>query len=81
MAKSPTPAEPEKLSRLQQFAQTYQMAKQQRPRPSACWVLGAFLLVGIVGFGVFWLSSADSNVARPGDVDRRRRCCSACSPR
>ena len=26
MAKSPTPAEPEKLSRRQQFAQTYQMA-------------------------------------------------------
>ena len=28
MAKTPTPAEPEKLSRRQQFAQTYQMAKK-----------------------------------------------------
>ena len=31
MAKSPTPAEPDKLSRRQQFAQTYQMAKKSDP--------------------------------------------------
>ena len=37
MAKSPTPAEPEKLSRRQQFAQTYQMAKKSDPALGA-WV-------------------------------------------
>ena len=55
MAKSPTPAEPDKLSRRQQFRQTYQMAEAQRPAPRP-WVLGAGLLGALVGFGVFWLA-------------------------
>jgi len=54
MAKSPTPAEPEKLSRRQQFAQTYQMATRSDPRLGV-WVAGAGLLAGLVGFGVFFL--------------------------
>jgi hypothetical protein len=56
MAKSPTPkpTEPPKLSRRQQFAQTYQMAKKSDPAIGR-WV-GLFALVGfVVGFGVFWL--------------------------
>ena len=54
MAKSSTPAEPEKLSRRQQFAQTYQMAKRSDPR-LGLWVAGAGLLAAIVGFGLFFL--------------------------
>jgi hypothetical protein len=56
MAKSPTPkpAEPEKLSRRQQFAQTYQMAKKSDPAIGR-WVAGAALLGLVVGFGIFWL--------------------------
>jgi uncharacterized protein DUF4191 len=54
MAKSPTPAEPDKLSRRQQFAQTYQMAKRSDPR-LGLWVAGAGLLAAIVGFGLFFL--------------------------
>ncbi|HET8665530.1 MAG TPA: DUF4191 domain-containing protein [Nocardioides sp.] len=56
MAKSPTPkpAEPEKLSRRQQFAQTYRMAKKSDPAIGR-WVLGAGLLGLVVGFGIFWL--------------------------
>jgi Domain of unknown function (DUF4191) len=54
MAKSPTPAEPEKLSRRQQFAQTYQMAKRSDPVIGR-WVAGAGLLGLVVGFAVFWL--------------------------
>jgi hypothetical protein len=54
MAKSPTPAEPEKLSRRQQFAQTYQMASRSDPR-LGLWVAGAGLLAGLVGFAVFFL--------------------------
>ncbi len=54
MAKSPTPAEPEKLSRRQQFAQTYQMAKKSDPALLA-WVAGAFVVAGLVGFGLFFL--------------------------
>jgi hypothetical protein len=56
MAKSPTPkpAEPEKLSRRKQFAQTYQMAKKSDPAIGR-WVAGAGLLGLIVGFGIFWL--------------------------
>jgi hypothetical protein len=56
MAKSPTPkpAEPPKLSRRQQFVQTYQMAKKSDPAIGR-WV-GLFALVGfVVGFVVFWL--------------------------
>ncbi len=54
MAKSPTPVEPEKLSRRQQFTQTYQMASKSDPR-LGLWVLGAGLLAGVVGFVVFFL--------------------------
>ncbi len=54
MAKSPTPAEPEKLSRRQQFAQTYQMAKKSDPAIGA-WVAGAFVVAALVGFGLFFL--------------------------
>jgi hypothetical protein len=56
MAKSPTPkpAEPESLSRRQQFVQTYQMAKRTDPAITR-WIAGAALLGVVVGFAVFWL--------------------------
>jgi hypothetical protein len=54
MAKEKTPAgaTAEKSGRIQQFRQTYQMAKQSDPR-LGLWVFGAFLLVGALGFVVF----------------------------
>src|SRR3954447_25286455 len=54
MAKSPTPAEHEKLSRRQQFAQTYQMARKSDPALGA-WVAGAFVIAALVGFGLFFV--------------------------
>jgi hypothetical protein len=61
MAKSPTPAEPDKLSRRQQFAQTYTMAKRS-DKAIGRWVAGAGLLAAVVGFGVFWLIIGRHNV-------------------
>ena len=55
MAKSPTPAEPEKLSRRQQLAQTYQMAKKSDPAIGAWVAGGAFVVAALVGFGLFFL--------------------------
>ena len=54
MAKSPTPAEPEKLSRRQQFVQTYQMAKKS-DKAIGAWVAGAFVVAALVGFGLFFV--------------------------
>jgi hypothetical protein len=54
MAKTPTPAEPEKLSRRQQFAQTYQMAKKS-DKAIGAWVAGAFVVAALVGFGLFFV--------------------------
>src|SRR3954451_7950085 len=56
MAKTPTPkpTPPPELSRRQQFAQTYQMAKKSDPALGR-WVAGAALLGLVVGFAVFWL--------------------------
>jgi hypothetical protein len=56
MAKTPTPkpAEPESLSRRQQFVQTYQMAKRSDPALGR-WVAGAAVLGIVVGFAIFWL--------------------------
>jgi hypothetical protein len=58
MAKSPTPkpAEAPSLSRRQQFAQTYRMAKESDPAIGR-WVLGAGLLGFVVGFAVFYLAA------------------------
>ena len=50
MAKDTT--EPEKSGRIQQFRQTYQMAKKSDPR-LGWWLLGSFLVAGGLGFLVF----------------------------
>ena len=43
----------EKTGRIQQFRQTYQLTKKTDPR-IGLWLLGAFLLVGGIGFVVFY---------------------------
>jgi hypothetical protein len=51
MAKEKT--EPEKTGRIQQFRQTYQLTKKTDPR-IGLWLLGSFLVVGAIGFVVFY---------------------------
>jgi len=51
MAKDSTP-EPEKTGRIRQFIDTYRMSKKSDPR-IGLWILGAFILVGGIGFVVF----------------------------
>jgi Domain of unknown function (DUF4191) len=51
MAKEKT--DPEKTGRIQQFRQTYQLTKKTDPR-IGLWLLGAFLVVGAIGFVVFY---------------------------
>jgi hypothetical protein len=50
---SNTKAEPEKTGRIQQFRQTYTLTKKTDPR-IGLWLLGSFLLVGALGFVVFY---------------------------
>jgi hypothetical protein len=56
MAKDKTEGGPkaEKSGRVQQFRQTYQLTKKTDPR-IGLWLLGAFLLVGGLGFAIFYL--------------------------
>jgi hypothetical protein len=51
MAKTP---EAPKMKRRQQFAETFKMARRSDPR-LVWWLLGAFVLGGVVGFGLFLL--------------------------
>ena len=46
--------DPDKMSRRQQFVETYRMAKKT-DRAIGWWVLGTFLLAGAVGFVLFML--------------------------
>ena len=50
--------DPDKMSRRQQFVQTYQMAKKT-DRAIGWWILGTFLLAAAVGFTVFYLLPGD----------------------
>jgi type II secretory pathway pseudopilin PulG len=50
---SNTKAEPEKTGRIQQFRDTYRLSKKTDPR-IGLWILGSFLLVGALGFVVFF---------------------------
>ncbi len=59
MAKKPKkqksdPTDPASMSRRQQIVETYRMTKQVDP-PARWWMLGAFLVFGAAGFGVFML--------------------------
>ena len=46
--------DPEKMGRRQQFAETYRMARRS-DKALPWWLLGTFLVVGAVGFGIFFL--------------------------
>ena len=46
--------DPDKMSRRQQFVATYRMARKTDTR-LGLWLLGSFLVVGAVGFGLFWV--------------------------
>jgi hypothetical protein len=54
MAKDKTESNAEKTGRIQQFRETYRMAKKSDPR-IGLWILGAFLVVGALGFVVFFV--------------------------
>ncbi len=57
MAKTPE-TDPDKMGRRQQFVETYRMAKKTDTR-LGLWILGAFLVAGLIGFGVFYLLPGD----------------------
>ena len=44
----------EKMSRRRQVVETYKMSRETDPA-LPLWMLGAFLVVGAVGFGIFWI--------------------------
>jgi hypothetical protein len=52
MAKDPKPVDPDKMSRIKQFVETYRMAKRSDPR-LGLWILVSFVLGAAVGFVVF----------------------------
>src|SRR3954451_9653860 len=56
MAKDKTPAasDPDKTGRIQQFRETYRMSQKTDPR-IGLWILGAFVVVGALGFVVFFV--------------------------
>jgi uncharacterized protein DUF4191 len=54
MAKAPKTPDPDKMSRRQQFVETYRMARKTDPA-IGWWVLGAFVVGAVVGYLLFWL--------------------------
>jgi len=56
------PNDPSTMSRRQQITATYKMTKQTDPR-IGLWLLGAFVLAGLVGFAIFWLLPGDGLVS------------------
>ncbi|MFN8194138.1 MAG: DUF4191 domain-containing protein [Nocardioidaceae bacterium] len=54
--------EPQKQGRIKQYVQSYQIAKRTDPR-IGLWTLVAFLVGGLVGFGILWfLPPRDASV-------------------
>ncbi|MFC5179614.1 DUF4191 domain-containing protein [Nocardioides taihuensis] len=53
-----TPTDPDSMSRRQQFAATYRMAKQSDTR-LWLWLLGTFVVGAAAGFGLFWFLPGD----------------------
>ena len=50
--------DPDKMSRRQQFAETYRMARKS-DRAIGWWILGTFLVGAAVGFTLFFLLPGD----------------------
>jgi hypothetical protein len=46
--------DPTKMSRRRQIVETYRMTKET-DRLIGLWMLGAFLVFGAIGFGIFWI--------------------------
>ncbi len=53
--------DPLKMSRRRQIVETYKMSKQGDPR-IGLWMLGAFVLFGALGFGLFYILPGDGTV-------------------
>jgi hypothetical protein len=51
---SNTPLDPSTMSRRRQIIETFKMTKEV-DRSAPWWMLGAFLLFGAAGFGLFWI--------------------------
>ncbi len=49
-----TTDDPAAMSRRRQIVETYKMTKES-DRVIGLWMLGAFLVVGAIGFGIFWI--------------------------
>lgn len=58
MAKEPKPVDPEKMSRVRQFVETYRMARKSDPR-LPIWLLACFVVGAAVGFFVFKILPGD----------------------
>ena len=52
--KGATTDDPAKMSRRRQIIETYKMTKET-DRVIGLWMLGAFLVGGAIGFGIFWI--------------------------
>jgi hypothetical protein len=52
--KGATTDDPAKMSRRRQIIETYKMTKET-DRVIGLWLLGAFLVGGAIGFGIFWI--------------------------
>jgi hypothetical protein len=52
--KDSTTDDPSSMSRRRQIVETYKMTKET-DRVIGLWMLGAFLVVGAIGFGIFWI--------------------------
>ncbi len=52
--KGATSDDPAKMSRRRQIIETYRMTKET-DKVIGLWMLGAFLVGGAIGFGIFWI--------------------------
>ena len=59
MAKEPKPVDPDKMSRVRQFIETYRMAAQVRPAARRCGCSACFLVGAAVGFALFKVLPGD----------------------
>ena len=57
-AASTAETDPNKMSRRRQMLETYRMSKESDPR-IGLWMIGAFVLLGAIGFGLFWILPPD----------------------
>ncbi len=52
--KGPASDDPTEMSRRRQIVETYRMSKES-DKVIGLWMLGAFLIFGAIGFGIFWI--------------------------